>query len=243
MPLFNLSPTPINPQTTNYTLVAQDSTVTVNPSNSTVTATLPSAVGLNGKIYTIYNIGTGTGQVNIATTSSQTVGGRSMAAGAKIVLAYTNTSVQVISDGANWQILSSGEVICAKGTGSTQSIDTNGSVYAPGAETYDSHGVFGSGTFTCPAAGLYQIDMCASTAASSAAVYDDTTKIQQNGSTIAEQNNYNNGSVTQQYNNCISTTVRCAVGDTLNGFLRFGYTRSLDGDATRNYINISKIAD
>ena len=63
--------------------------------NGTFTATLPTAAGISGRVYTIKNIGTGT--VLVATTSSQTIDG---------VTSWTLSTrydwITVQSDGSNW---------------------------------------------------------------------------------------------------------------------------------------------
>lgn len=65
--------------------------------SGTFTITLPTAVG-NDCLYTIKNVGSGT--ITISTTSSQTIDGSVSAA-----LAVTNTSLDIISDNANWNII------------------------------------------------------------------------------------------------------------------------------------------
>ncbi|MDB5165731.1 MAG: hypothetical protein JWM00_621 [Candidatus Saccharibacteria bacterium] len=61
------------------------------------TLTLPTAVG-NTNLYTVKNAGSGA--VSIATTSSQTIDGQA----SPLVLQFTNSSVDLISDNANWRI-------------------------------------------------------------------------------------------------------------------------------------------
>lgn len=62
----------------------------------TTTLTLPTAVG-NSNLYTVKNVGSGT--VTVATTSSQTIDGSS-----SITLPVQYTSVDLISDTANWNV-------------------------------------------------------------------------------------------------------------------------------------------
>ena len=64
------------------------------------TVTLPTAVGISGRIYAIKNTGTGTNTLTIATTGGQTIDG---AAGASTSTPQACLIVQ--SDGANWQTL------------------------------------------------------------------------------------------------------------------------------------------
>lgn len=64
--------------------------------SGTITITLPTAVG-NTNLYTVKNVGTGV--VTIATTSAQTIDSSST-----IVMPVQYTSVDLISDTANWNI-------------------------------------------------------------------------------------------------------------------------------------------
>jgi len=68
----------------------------VDCTSNTFTATLPTAVGIFGKIYIVKNSGSGTITVN--TTSSQTIDGSAT----KNLLQYQ--SIQVQSNGSNWVI-------------------------------------------------------------------------------------------------------------------------------------------
>lgn len=82
-----------------YTLTTSDDFVLVSAASI---QTLPTAVGNTGKVFTIVNISTTAANVQINTTSSQTVGGR---ASADVILRRYNNFIRVISDGANWQIV------------------------------------------------------------------------------------------------------------------------------------------
>lgn len=95
--LFGSLTVPYVAKTADYTLTAGDYTVNVTANN--VTITLPTAVGISGRIYQINNSGTGT--LTIATTSSQTVNG---AASGTITLGqYEALTVQ--SNGSNYIVL------------------------------------------------------------------------------------------------------------------------------------------
>lgn len=74
---------------------ATDSVVLLNA--ATLTATLPTAVGITGRAYTVKLITASTGTV--ATTSAQTIDGA-----ATYSLSANHKYVTVVSDGANWQI-------------------------------------------------------------------------------------------------------------------------------------------
>jgi hypothetical protein len=83
-------------KTANYTATISD--YTINCTANTFTVTLPTAVGVTGRIYVVKN--TGTGVITIATTSSQTIDGATTQ-----TLATQYASYTVQSDGANWIII------------------------------------------------------------------------------------------------------------------------------------------
>jgi hypothetical protein len=83
--------------------VSADTTLDINTAICIVTAnsptvTLPTAVGITGRIYWIKNRGAGT--VTVAAAAGQTIDGQST------VTEATNGCYQVVSDGANWAVLS-----------------------------------------------------------------------------------------------------------------------------------------
>jgi hypothetical protein len=81
------------------TLTATDSTVLLNA--ATLTATLPTAAGRVGRVYTVKLIASGT-TGTVATTSSQTIDG-----GTTYSLSAQYKYVTVVSDGAAWFITAS----------------------------------------------------------------------------------------------------------------------------------------
>lgn len=90
-------------KTADYTLTDADSFVGFDVSAASKTATLPTAVGRSGKQFTIaFVVATGSFNLTINTTSSQTIGGRASGA---IVLRRLGDRVTVVSDGANWQVV------------------------------------------------------------------------------------------------------------------------------------------
>jgi len=84
-------------KTANYTLTVSD--YTVDCTTNTFTITLPTAVGVSGRIYNIKN--TGTGVITVNTTSSQTID--QYASGAINLVQWENLQVQ--SNNANWIII------------------------------------------------------------------------------------------------------------------------------------------
>lgn len=87
----------ITTQAANYSIQATDGIVLLSGAR---TATLPTAVGIPGRVFTIKCTSSGTNA--ILTTSSQTIDGAAK---------WTNTAINkfttVISDGANWRIIGS----------------------------------------------------------------------------------------------------------------------------------------
>ena len=81
-------------QAVSTTYAIKTSDYLVDFTSGTFIATLPTAVGCQGKTYVLKN--SGTGVITIATTSSQTIDG------ATSVLLSTQYSTTVVSNGANW---------------------------------------------------------------------------------------------------------------------------------------------
>jgi hypothetical protein len=82
--------------TTTYSVALGDSII--DCTSGTFTVTLPTAIGITGRQYTIKNSGTGT--ITVATTSSQTIDGATTQ-----VMGVQYDSITVISDNANWKIV------------------------------------------------------------------------------------------------------------------------------------------
>lgn len=89
-------------KTGNYTLTGADYTAAFDTTSSALTATLPTAVGVTGKVYKVKDWkGTAaTNNLTVNTTSSQTIDG---VTSVTLNTAYASLTVQ--SDGANWIII------------------------------------------------------------------------------------------------------------------------------------------
>jgi hypothetical protein len=80
-----------------YTVIPTDNVISADATGAAFTVTLPTAVGLAGNQFTIKRINTGSNNVTIATTSSQTIDGVT-----SFVLSAPYQSVTVMSTGSNW---------------------------------------------------------------------------------------------------------------------------------------------
>lgn len=88
-------------KTTTYAITTSDDMIPVDGTSAGFTVTLPTAVGVSGRRYTIKRVDlTLANIVTIATTSSQTIDGSTTR---KLSTQYE--SIQVESDGANWHII------------------------------------------------------------------------------------------------------------------------------------------
>lgn len=83
-------------------ITSTESTVQGDTTSSAFSLTLPTAVGISGRIYTIKRINSGANDLTVATTSSQTIDGSTTYA-----LTAQWKFVQVQSNGANWIIIAS----------------------------------------------------------------------------------------------------------------------------------------
>lgn len=86
-------------QTTTYAILSNDEFVSTT-TGSGWTATLPTAVGVAGKTYTVNKTSSDVNALTVATTSAQTIDGA-----ATTTLNTQYESIIVISDGANWHII------------------------------------------------------------------------------------------------------------------------------------------
>lgn len=87
-------------KTNTYPITLTDVVILCDTTSTAFTVTLPTAIGISGKVYTIKRISAGTNRLTIATTSSQTIDGITTA-----LLDGQYNSITVISDGANWNII------------------------------------------------------------------------------------------------------------------------------------------
>ena len=89
-------------KTSAYTALISDQIIVANASTAAFNVTLPTAAGVAGQVYTIKRINSGSNNVTVGTTSSQTIDGSTT-----YVLSAQYNFVQVVSDGANWVIVGS----------------------------------------------------------------------------------------------------------------------------------------
>lgn len=83
-------------KTANYTITTLDSTI--DCTSGTFTVTLPTAVGVTGRIYNIKNTGTGT--ITVEGNGSEKIDG-----GLTAVLSNRYESIKLQSNGSNWIII------------------------------------------------------------------------------------------------------------------------------------------
>ena len=86
-------------KTAAYTATATDGTIAGNASTGAFSVTLPTSVGITGKVFTIKKVDSTANAVTVATTSSQTIDGATTRA-----LSIQYDAITVQSDGANWII-------------------------------------------------------------------------------------------------------------------------------------------
>lgn len=127
-----LSPASVTITNSNLTVTAAMSTMLFDVPSGAITATLPTAVAINGRIYTFKVRTTAGGTLTVATTSSQTIDGSTT-----VVLTAVHSFITVESDGSNWQII---------GQNSTTS-----TTVAPSITRLTT----GSGTYTTPVGAVY----------------------------------------------------------------------------------------
>ena len=101
--LSNCSGLPLQSQSTKtsaYTVTSTDDVILADTTSAAFSITLPTAVGIGGKVYTIKKINSGANIATVATTTSQTIDGQT-----SYSLSAQYSGVSVISNGANWFII------------------------------------------------------------------------------------------------------------------------------------------
>jgi hypothetical protein len=92
----------VNPRTAAYTITDQDDVILGNASGGAFNVTLPSAIGRQGRIFTVKKTDSSGNAVTISTTGGQTIDGA-----ASVSLGAQFSSRMLMSDGANWLVLAS----------------------------------------------------------------------------------------------------------------------------------------
>jgi hypothetical protein len=91
---------PIVNKTGAYTATANDHTITCNATSATFTITLPTAVGISGRIYVIKKIDSSGNAITVDANASETIDGTLTKS-----LNFQYESITIQSDGTNWYIL------------------------------------------------------------------------------------------------------------------------------------------
>ena len=92
--------TALSSKTSAYTITATDSTILADGTTAAFAVTLPTAIGCQGRVYTIKRSNSGANNITVGTTASQTIDG----ATTKTLGAQFST-LTLQSDNANWQII------------------------------------------------------------------------------------------------------------------------------------------
>jgi hypothetical protein len=112
------------------TLDASHSIIVCNNGSATKTITLPTAVGIKGRIYNIKRSETSTATISISATSAQLIDGE-----ATVFLTHAKEAISLISDGNNWKII--GAYLPQLPMGEISYFDTTGNLISINQSTTD----------------------------------------------------------------------------------------------------------
>lgn len=90
-------------KTTTYTLTTADDVITATTAAGAFTLTLPTAVGNTGKSFYIKRTNASANALTIDGDGTETIDGATT-----VILRHTNDWIRIVSDGANWSIVSRG---------------------------------------------------------------------------------------------------------------------------------------
>lgn len=115
---------------TDITLDATHSIIVSNNGAISKTITLPTALGIKGRIYTIKRSDTSTASITIATTALQSIDGA-----LNMVLTQPKEAISIISDGSNWNVI--GTYLPQKPLGEISYFNITGTLVAINSSTID----------------------------------------------------------------------------------------------------------
>ena len=219
--------------TTTYTALAKDSTIFCN-SATPFQVTLPTAVGVKGKIYIIKNISTGA--VTVDGNLAETISGQTT-----VILGGTNSEIAIVSDNTNWHLVMDKNVSMVKTLQAADTFPNNtATVSAATSEVYDYNSEFITNLFTCKIAGLYLIESTLKFTANATAATLNIA-IYKNGSAANSSNQPVGGGNETPH---IASILYLAVADTLSIYV----TQTCSPAASRtvvadsdSYMTITKI--
>ena len=93
-------PTPVATKTTTYTASSTDSLILADATSAAFVITLPTAVGITGKVYDIQKIDSSVNTVTIDGNGTETINGDLTQ-----TMSYQYDSITIISDNTNWRII------------------------------------------------------------------------------------------------------------------------------------------
>lgn len=144
----------VQSKTASYTVLSTDGVVLVDASTGANTQTLPTAVGISGRIISIMKTDSSTNLVTIDGNGTETINGDLTR-----TLGTQYDVVRLVSDGSNWVIIAGGETVAARySTNAGQTIAT--AIINFEDITYDTHNAVTIGAswkFTAPISGKYSI--------------------------------------------------------------------------------------
>lgn len=204
-------------KTTTFTASASEDVYLCSASGGAYTGTLPTAVGIGGKVFEFQKTDSGTNIVTIDADGIETIGGA-----LTFKLAMQFESLQIISDGTNWQILRQPSGPKCKATTATQTVTNTDSIVIFSTKVFDSHSAYSTSTgiYTVPVAGTYRVSSGSEGSAAQAStvggrsnltVRKNSTTQSQLGSFVAHATGANLSPIMGG-----STLVQCAVNDTLD---------------------------
>lgn len=152
--------------TSDLTLDASHSVIVCNNGAVAKTITLPSAVGIKGRVYCIKRSETSTANITVATSSSQKIDGES-----SILLTQVKQFITIISDGSDWKII--GTSITQNPVGELSYFNTTGTLITINTSTTDGS----SNLFFCnPATSISANSVDFSSSENGKLKYTGTTK-------------------------------------------------------------------
>jgi len=235
-------------KTANYTLTTADEIVEVDSTAGTFTITIPTAVGITGKKFTIIKKNATPNTTAVSWSSTQAIGG---ATSGKFII--DGDTFTIVSNGAGWDLIAKVFTpVSARYTRATAQSIASGSAttFLFTTSIFDTHAAFNTGTglFTAPFTGKYQFGATltfSSATAWTAAGQEMFISLFINGATTNQRivDQYTQAAFTSFLSATGTGVVSLTAGDTvaLQLFQSTGSSQNTHNDANLNHFYVTQI--
>jgi hypothetical protein len=231
-------------KTADFTATDAEDVILYDLTSAARTLTLPTAVGISGRVYTIKKTDSSANALTVDGATTETIDGVLTRK-----VAFQNDTLVIVSDGTNWKTMKAERIAARYSTAAAPSIANNGALVPYDTVTYDPGGYVTTGgawKFTAPIPGLYRVTAAASINAAWTSGQAFGLRLYKNGSHASDLcfcPIWVTGTTDMRANG--SDTIQLAATDYVHVVCvqNSGGALTLDASALENFITIERIGD